>query len=230
MIRQEIALACLAQVLFRNTVAVVHADPRAPMPPLRASERAATTYMTSARAREFAAGRAAARRAMRALGQIERPVPRGTDRAPIWPSGLTGAITHTRTDCLAAVTDDPSLAGLGLDLEPATPLDPELLSEICTPAELGWLDTVVPSRRAYLAKLVFCAKEAVFKAQYPISQQMLDFHDVTVSLDPGGRNFDAQVHPRLRGFGTPVTIPGRVAIGSGNLIAAVEISGQHHHG
>ena len=71
MIRQEIALACLAQVLFRNTVAVVHADPRAPMPPLRASERAATTYMTSARAREFAAGRAAARRAMRALGQIE---------------------------------------------------------------------------------------------------------------------------------------------------------------
>lgn len=118
MIQQRFLFSDFARPLFSDRVAMGWADTTAPMPRLLGDEVFAIDHVTAARAREFAAGRSAARMAMELLGHPLRPVLQGDDRAPIWPVGLTGAITHTARDALAIVTDDPAIRALGLDMEP----------------------------------------------------------------------------------------------------------------
>lgn len=223
MIQQKFPFTDLARPLFSGRVAMAWTDPRAPMPPLIGDEVLALEQVTTARAREFAAGRAAAHAAMERLGLVARPVLQGSDRAPIWPPGLTGAITHTQRDCLAVVTDDPAIAALGLDLEPATPLEPALWPEICTMDEIHWLASVGPSQRGRFAKLIFSAKEAVYKAQYQISRKVLGFHDVALRVDLQAGIFSAQFRCDVPGFRAGQRIGGRVAVLSSSFVTAVEL-------
>jgi len=85
--------------------------------PLHPDEAELAQTMGPARQREFAAGRACARRAMRELGVPGGPVLRGLRRAPLFPDGVVGSITHTNGFCAAAVARSASFAGVGLDAE-----------------------------------------------------------------------------------------------------------------
>ena len=79
------------------------------------------------------------------------------------------------------------VAGVGLDVEQDEELRPELERMICTPPERAWLDSQPSARRGQLGKLFFSAKEAFYKAQYPLTRAYLDFRDVDLHLDlPGG--------------------------------------------
>lgn len=181
-------LAAAVQNLFGPGVAVASADPRAPATGLLPEEAAPAGRMIDKRHREFAAGRRAARAAMAALGLPPAAIPMGPDRAPIWPGSVTGSISHTDTHCLAAVTrTDATRAGdvksLGLDLEPDMALEPALWPEICTSAELDWLDTRPAPERGRLARLIFSAKECVYKAQYPLTGMMLSFDAFEIAID-----------------------------------------------
>lgn len=128
---------------------------------------------------EFSAGRAAARQAMAQLSVAPQAILHGKDRAPIWPQGITGSISHSASDCLAVVW----LAhqqGIGIDLEPATPLEAALWPVILRPEERDALqDTDDP---ALQAKRIFTIKEAVYKAQYPLSRRLFGFDAISVSL------------------------------------------------
>ncbi|SEN32753.1 4'-phosphopantetheinyl transferase EntD (siderophore biosynthesis) [Pseudorhodobacter antarcticus] len=147
---------------------------------------------TPKRALEFAAGRAAARMAMAALNIAPTAIPHGDDRAPIWPPGLNGSITHSATACLAALTRAPTL--IGIDLEPATPLDPDLWPIILSPSERSALGP----NAALQAKLIFSAKEATYKAQYPRSQTLLDYMAMEITLGP--QTFTARFTLDVPGF------------------------------
>ncbi len=129
---------------------------------------------------EFAAGRAAATIAMRAIGWPDAPIPMGDDRAPVWPAGLTGSISHTRTVCLAIVAPVHAASALGLDIEPEHALSPDLWDEVCLPAERRLIATAPDP--AAMATLIFCAKEAVYKAQYPWTRQMFGFDRLAVVI------------------------------------------------
>lgn len=223
MIQQKFDFPEFARPLFSDRVAMAWSDPRAPMPRLMGDEVLAIDHVTAARAREFGAGRAAARAAMEMLGHVPRPVLQGEDRAPVWPTGLQGSISHTGRDCVAVVTDAPEIAALGLDLEPSTPLEPALWPEICTVAEMQWLASLGPTQRGHFAKLIFCAKEAVYKAQYQISRTMLDFHAVALIIDLRGGRFSAEMNIDVPGFAAGDFITGRFAILSTNFVAAVEL-------
>lgn len=131
---------------------------------------------------EFAAGRRAVRVAMADLGLPPTDVAQGADRAPVWPDGLTGSIAHCDTACIAAVS--ATHTSLGIDIEPATPLDGDLWDIICTAPEQAWITTQANAGLA--AKMVFSAKEAVFKAQYPITGRMIGFEAVTLNLSDAG--------------------------------------------
>ena len=133
-------LAAAVSDLFGPGVAVAAADPRAPATGLLPEETAPTGRMIEKRHREFAAGRRAARAAMTGLGLPAVAIPMGPDRAPVWPEGVTGSISHTDTHCLAAVARTGEVRALGLDLEPDMALEPALWPDICTGAELGWLE------------------------------------------------------------------------------------------
>lgn len=223
MIQQRFSFSEFARPLFSDHVAMAWSDPTAPMPRLIGDEVLAVEQVSPARAREFGAGRAAAREAFSLLGQPPRPVLQGEDRAPIWPTGLTGSITHTARDCMVVVTDAPEIRALGLDMEAATPLEAALWPEICTMAELHWLASLGPSQRGHFAKLIFSAKEAVYKAQYQVSRQMLGFHDLSLSMDLPNHRFEAHLQTRVAGFAQSAVLRGRFAILGGAFITGLEL-------
>jgi 4'-phosphopantetheinyl transferase EntD len=157
-------------------------------PPLFPEEEAWITRAIPKRRREFATGRWCARQALARLGLPDVPLPPAPDRAPRWPAGIVGSITHSDTLCIVAVARQDHVHALGVDTEPWAPLDAELWPLVCTPTELGWLMRQPPRLRGYLARALFSAKEATYKCQYPLTGAMLDFLDLEVALDlPGGR-------------------------------------------
>jgi 4'-phosphopantetheinyl transferase EntD len=140
------------------------------------------------RVREFAAGRACARRALAEIGIDDCPILVAHDRQPIWPDSVIGSITHTTGLCAAVVARKGSEIGLGLDCEVVSKVTEDLWPTICRPEETVWIESLPPSQRAAAAALLFSAKEAFYKCQYPVTGQWLDFHDIRV--EPAG--WDAQ--------------------------------------
>lgn len=143
---------------------------------------------------EFTRGRSAARAAMRALGHPPQSVPVRADRSPQWPPGLTGSISHCDGVCLAILGQSVDWAGLGLDVEPAHPLPPDLWPAVLRPQEQATL----PADCAGLAALsIFVAKEAAYKAQYAVTGTLFDFMTLQVTLHPTGfaATFAADIGP-----------------------------------
>ncbi|PKQ13484.1 MAG: phosphopantetheinyl transferase [Alphaproteobacteria bacterium HGW-Alphaproteobacteria-1] len=194
-------------------VALAGGDPRAPATGLLPQEEAATDRMVPARLREFAAGRRAARAAMATLGHGPAALPMGPDRAPLWPATLTGAISHDATTCLALVGWRNDWAGLGLDIEPATPLPADLVATICTPDE---------STDPTTARALFCAKEATYKAISAQIRTIPTFHDMTVALHADG-SFIARLIPAFAPFQAGARIDGHLVTTPTHLAALVLI-------
>ncbi|WP_371933137.1 4'-phosphopantetheinyl transferase [Bradyrhizobium sp. CCGUVB23] len=124
------------------------------------------------RRREFAWGRHHAREALERLGFAPVPILSGADRAPIWPSGAMGSISHSSSDCGAVAGRSSDVLALGLDIEDEEPLEGDLLPIICTPAEIElseWSNSRVGP------KLIFAIKEAVYKSYAPATGEFLDF-------------------------------------------------------
>ncbi len=138
------------------------------------------------RASEYAAGRRCARQALAALGIVDFAVRRAADRAPIWPPGITGSITHTDGYCAAVAARQGRIIGLGLDTETVGGVGPQLWPAIGLPAECDWLYRLPQAERAAAAALLFSAKESFYKCQYPVLARQLDFHDVRVSVPSWG--------------------------------------------
>lgn len=134
-----------------------------------------------ARRLEFAAGRAAARMAMSDAGLAEAAVPTGPDRAPCWPPGMCGSITHTRGLAAALATRCTDWPSVGLDLEEARPMAHDLVDLIVSPGDCP--GSVLPAPLA--ATLLFSAKETAFKAQFPVTGLWLDFRDVALTIEAG---------------------------------------------
>ena len=164
------------------------------------------------RQREFAAGRRAARQAMAQIGQPPLAVPMGEDRAPIWPAGLAGSITHSATACLAVVTARPLL--IGLDMDPDSALSPELWQTVLRPSEAAQL-----AGDGHQAMAIFCAKEAAYKAQFPRSRTLFDCQVLEVVLS--GDRFTATFCTAIPGFDPGTVLNGRIAHTAGHILALV---------
>lgn len=187
------------------------------------------------RRREFAAGRSAARSALAELGLHDVTLPADEDRVPRWPDGVAGSISHCDGLCVAAAGDDAGLLGLGLDVEPATPMEPRLVSRVCTPREEAWGRLAVSRLDpCLLYKIVFTAKEAVYKCCFPRTRRELEFHDVEVTPSPPTGAFEAEIDGAPPGspapFGSPSDpratplpsrLEGRFTLEGGYLLTAV---------
>lgn len=205
------ALAGAARRLLPPGTAVGAADPRR-LWPLWPGEDA--TGMVPARRAEFSAGRHAARAALAALGQPACALPQGADRAPLWPAGLAGTITHSATACLAAVaTGRP---GLGLDLEPDEPLDPALWDIVLTTDERARV-AAAPDP-GLTAKLIFSAKEAAYKAQYPLGRRLFGFEVLKVAC--AGPQFTATFRQPVPPFAAGHVLQGRWTRCQGHILTA----------
>jgi 4'-phosphopantetheinyl transferase EntD len=204
---------------------VAFADSTRDVPPeaLLPAERAALGRAAERRLREFAAGRSCARRALAALGAPEAAILRGPRREPLWPPGVVGSITHCRGYCAAAVADAGRFAALGIDAEPHEPLPEGVLQRIALDEEHDWIaeraDAVCWDR------LLFCVKEAVFKAWYPLAGRWLGFEDARVRFAPERGAFRADLaYPTApAGQPGPTTIAGRFTVGDELAVVAIAV-------
>ncbi|MEQ6248527.1 4'-phosphopantetheinyl transferase superfamily protein [Sulfitobacter sp. HNIBRBA3233] len=216
-------IQALTQSVLPDGIAVAASDPTERPEAVHKDEAGAVAVAVPARQIEFLAGRAAAREAMIALGARPEPVPMGPDRAPIWPRGLTGSISHTADACVAAVGNSDDWAGIGVDLETAAPLERGLEHEICTTAERAWLDSEDPASRGLLARLIFSAKEAVFKAQYPLSRALFGFEVIELRIEREDSRFEATFQSAQGPFDAGRILTGSYCHAAGVLVTAVAI-------
>jgi 4'-phosphopantetheinyl transferase EntD len=147
---------------------------------LEPEEASAVSRAVPKRAQEFAAGRLCARRALAEFGITGFAVRAAPDRQPLWPDPLVGSITHTTGFCAAVVAERTRFALLGIDTEIAGAVKAELWPSICVPAELGWIEALPQEQRTRAAALIFSAKEAFYKCQYPRTGESLSFSDLRI--------------------------------------------------
>ena len=185
--------------------AVAVTDPQADHPLLPGEHIAAVPR----RLREFAAGRAALRAAMADLGLPATAIPMNPDRSPALPAGLAASITHTATACLAAAMT--GRRGLGIDIEPDEPLPPDILDTVLTPPERGTPD----------ARVIFSAKEALYKAQYPITRRLFGFDAVAVTLQTA--TFTATFLQAIPGFPSGTRLTGCWTRAENHILTALVI-------
>ncbi|WP_328315665.1 4'-phosphopantetheinyl transferase family protein [Streptomyces sp. NBC_00388] len=155
--------------------------------PLLPEEEALVARAVPKRRREFAVVRSCARRAMEELGVPAQPVLNGERGAPRWPIGLVGSMTHCEGYCAAALVRDSDLASLGIDAEPDGPLPTGGLGRVALPAEAARLAHLTRDHPdIHWDRLLFSAKESVYKAWFPLTGRWLDFTeaDIEISVNP----------------------------------------------
>ncbi|MCA1299725.1 4'-phosphopantetheinyl transferase family protein [Stappia indica] len=198
--------------------------------PLFAEEEAAIVRAVPLRRREFIAGRTAARRALAGLDIAPCPIPVAADRAPCWPGGVVGSISHSPALVLAAVAREREISALGVDAEVVARLEPEIIAAVCTEEDRRFL----AGGRGRLAGigplLVFSAKEAFYKAFYPLHRRFLDHDAVAIRFfaAPGGETGSFRViarEPGLRASGFADRVAGRWALAGDHVYAAAVVPG-----
>ena len=143
-------------------------------------EAASIASAVLAMRRASGAARIVARELLAKLGYSGIAVPRGPSGEPIWPAGVTGSMAHDDTVAVAAVGAQRDLGTIGIDVDAAEPLPQEMLELVATPQELRGI-----ADEPLHGKLLFAAKEAVYKAVYPLDRVFLEFHDIEVDLAAG---------------------------------------------
>ena len=162
-------------------------------------EAALVARAVAKRRREFAVVRACARRAMEKLGVPRQPILPGERGAPQWPAGLTGSMTHCDGYCAAALVRTGDLASLGIDAEPHGPLPEGVLESVSLPAERDRLRELAEAQPAvHWDRLLFSAKESVYKAWFPLTGKWLEFTeaDIRILVEPG-ESLSGTLHAEL---------------------------------
>jgi 4'-phosphopantetheinyl transferase EntD len=197
---------------------------------LAPEERAALGWVSSIRYRDFVRGRRCAHEALRRFDPDLATFPvliEANGREPVWPPGVRGSITHCPGYAAAAAANASDYLAVGIDVEPDRALPGRVRERIVTAAELPGLTELerwFPDGPSW-DQLVFCAKEAAYKAWYPVERTWLDFLDAVVTIDPvrstfevafiGARAADAVLMPKR--------ITGRIGYGDGFIGAAVAV-------
>lgn len=223
MIGQLLPATAISREAFDDSVPVT----------LYPEEEAALGNPVDKRRREFGTARRCAHEALAELGFAGVAVPAGPRREPCWPAGVVGSITHCAGYRAAVVARSTDLVTVGIDAEPHEPLPPGVLDSITVPDESTWLAarrTTHP--QVHWERLLFCAKEAVYKAWYPLARRWLGFEQAYVEANPGpgtgvtDGDFTARLlvpGPALPD-GSPLTgFTGRWLVRNGLIVAAISV-------
>ncbi|MET9432587.1 4'-phosphopantetheinyl transferase superfamily protein [Streptomyces sp. NPDC006551] len=164
-------------------------------PGLYAAEERLVSRAVPQRRREFTTVRTCARRALGELRIPPAPILPGERGAPVWPAGVVGSMTHCEGYRAAAVAHAADLATIGIDAEPNLPIKSSGTRDLVTvPEERVWM-AALRVRRPEVSwdRLVFSAKESVYKAWFPLTGRWLDFDQAVVTVDPDRGGFYARL-------------------------------------
>jgi len=181
-------------------------------------EAAAVAGAAAERRREFGTVRWCARKALRQLGVPAAPIVPDVDRAPRWPVGIVGSMTHCADYRAAVVARSGDLCGIGIDAEPHAALPSDVLDFVLRGEERARVAALADAGPdLHWDRLVFCAKEAVYKAWFPVTGGWLDFDDVSITV-----RLDGTFGARLSGDG-PHDLDGRWKVDRGLILAAASL-------
>jgi 4'-phosphopantetheinyl transferase EntD len=157
-------------------------------------EEALVARAVEKRRREFTTARACARGALRSLGVPPVPILADERGAPQWPSGIVGSITHCTGYCAAAVAHSRDFLTIGIDAEPNDVLPDGVLDMVSLGRERGRLmDLTATAPGICWDRLLFSAKEAIYKAWYLLTRHWLGFEEAEVTIDAEDGTFDVRL-------------------------------------
>jgi 4'-phosphopantetheinyl transferase EntD len=190
------------------------------------AEAAAVAHAVLSRRREFATVRYCARQALRRMGMPAAPILPDADGAPAWPAGVVGSMTHCAGYRAAVVARSESLGGIGIDAEPHAPLPGPARDLVVRHEERARLRALAAADPDVCwDRILFCAKEAVYKACFPATRRWLDFADISVTVHAEG-TFRARLlvcEPGIASAGRD-GLAGRWALGHGLVVTASSVT------
>ncbi|MFF1699863.1 4'-phosphopantetheinyl transferase [Streptomyces sp. NPDC058257] len=202
---------------------------------LHPAEEALIARSVPARRREFTTGRHCAHRALERLGlpaPAILPDPKGS---PHWPTGVVGSITHCAGYRAAAVAGTARVRSLGIDATPNDPLPEGVLEAIGLSAEQRRVQKYLAAHPSVRwDRVLFSAKESVYKTWYPLVRRSLGFEEADVDFRPdtefrpgpdaaGEGSFTARILPPVRELGFPQELSGRYAVRDGLVLTAITL-------
>ena len=137
------------------------------------------------RKEHYRSGRICAGEVLSKLGTRGQPVLRDPQtREPLWPEGISGAITHSGKWAAAAAGKTSDVSGIGIDLEDLErQVDSRISRHVCIPEEQKWLQECGEDFLEQNLKIIFSAKESIFKAFFPYTRTYLHFHDARILME-----------------------------------------------
>jgi 4'-phosphopantetheinyl transferase EntD len=179
------------------------------------------------RRREFTTGRACARAALARLGQPPVAILPGERGSPGWPPGIVGSITHCAGYRAAAVARASQVLAIGLDAELDLPLPGGVLDVVSLAAERDSLADLARSAPGpNWDRMLFCAKESVYKAWFPLTGRWLGFEQAHITFDAAAGAFTARLLvPGPEVDGRELTaFDGRWLARGGLILAAITVA------
>ena len=184
----------MIEQLLPASVVAVEARQDDPDAELFPEEEALVGRAVEKRRREFMTARKCARAALGGLGLPASSILTGDRGEPLWPAGVVGSITHCDGYRACAVARSSEILTIGIDAEPNAALPEGLLGDIARPEELPMLrrlGTELP--QVCWDRLLFSAKESVYKAWFPLAKRWLGFEDAVLEIDPHAGTFEARL-------------------------------------
>ena len=179
------------------------------------------------RQREFTTVRGLARTALGRLGYPPAPILPGVRGAPKLPRGVVGSMTHCRGYRAAAMAHARDVVTVGIDAEPNLPLPSagvvEMVLSVGERAHARHLTALRPA--VHWDRLIFSAKESVFKAWFPLTGRELDFPQASLRIDPESGTFHARLLvPGPEVCRAPLTgFDGRWQVDRGLVVTAIAL-------
>ena len=205
--------------------AELYGDPihLAPMP----EEEPLIARSVAKRRSEFVTVRHCARQALGDLGLAPVPILKGDKGEPCWPDGVVGSLTHCEGFRGAVVGRATEVRSVGIDAEPHAVLPKGVLDAISLPAERSELGRLPGG--AHWDRILFCAKEATYKAWFPLTHRWLGFEDahITFTVDEHGLagRFESRIliDPHAQSGPPLTTLSGRWSVGDGLVLTAIAL-------
>ena len=162
----------------------------------------AESFGSQKRRAEFTMGRIYAHSALSRFGLESEPILRNPEtREPRWPDSVWGSITHSAGFAAVAVGLKKEIKGVGIDLESfSRSVDFKIRRHVCVDSELEWLESLPTKEAERSLRIIFSAKESIFKCLYPGTKTYLTFKDAAVTINENANNFSFTIFKSLPGI------------------------------
>ncbi|GLZ42918.1 4'-phosphopantetheinyl transferase superfamily protein [Actinokineospora sp. NBRC 105648] len=215
----------MIEKILPAAVVAVEAFDDPPEAVLLPAEEAVVAKAVDKRRREFTTVRHCARQALARLGRPPAAIIPGERGAPQWPDGVIGSMTHCAGYRAAVLAEATAITTVGIDAEPHVPLPEGVLDAVSLPDERAHLAVLaVEHPDVHWDKLLFAAKESVYKSWFPLARKWLGFSEARIRFSPDGTFTAELLVPGPHVDGTEITgFDGRWLTANGLAVAAIAL-------